>query len=735
VDWAETTNNVANIYLYRMLGNPAQNVEKAIRLYQEVLTFRNRDNMPEDWAETMHNLGIAYFTRKMGRHEENLRQAISCYHQSLEIRKREIIPEKWAKTMTNLGNAFIHLMASRKANIEKGIACYEQALKVRGRDSLPTEWAETKNNLGLAYTELFKIEPSSEIKKTAVDIFVEVFEVHTLDGMPEGYRLTQRNLGNLFFAAQNWEKAYGAYIECLRAGELLFQSGSGTSARQSQLIENHEASPNAAYCLIRMERYTEAIEVIEKAKARALAEALALGDAPLEAVTEGDRSDFETVRGRIAELESELRSSGQEGSREYAEISSDLSGTRQSLDQIVKRIRKYAPGFLSLEFRFENIKELVDRLQYPLVYLFTTAHGSLALLVLPKMENMKGEHVVRLNDFKESDLNSMLFNQGDRERYLAGIVNGNEETLRDNLDKSWPVLSKTLMKPLADRLNAFGHSEACLIASGMLELLPLHAMTPERCVFSGSPSARVLQSALNSLESRQGFPPSLLGVYNPLPTYTPLPFASIEIKGGASVFNDSRTYTGKEATYSAIIDSSEHSTHLHFASHGTFHYNDVLNSAIALANGEELRLRDILDGNINLSSIRLAVLSACQTGIIDFQNAPDEMIGMPSGFLQAGVPGVISTLWPVDDASTAILLTRFYELHLREGLEPGVALHAAQLWLREATAADMGLTTIYQALYEASGRRDPDALRWMRYYQANPAAKPYTHPYYWAAFY
>jgi CHAT domain-containing protein len=40
----------------------------------------------------------------------------------------------------------------------------------------------------------------------------------------------------------------------------------------------------------------------------------------------------------------------------------------------------------------------------------------------------------------------------------------------------------------------------------------------------------------------------------------------------------------------------------------------------------------------------------------------------------------------------------------------------------------------YQRLYRASARRDAAALRWMRYYRANPEAKPFAHPYYWAGF-
>ena len=62
--------------------------------------------------------------------------------------------------------------------------------------------------------------------------------------------------------------------------------------------------------------------------------------------------------------------------------------------------------------------------------------------------------------------------------------------------------------------------------------------------------------------------------------------------------------------------------------------------------------------------------------------ARDEYVGLPAGFLQAGAPCVVSTLWAVDDMSTALLMERFYQQHLDEGLSPSRALRAAQRWLR-----------------------------------------------------
>jgi CHAT domain-containing protein len=141
---------------------------------------------------------------------------------------------------------------------------------------------------------------------------------------------------------------------------------------------------------------------------------------------------------------------------------------------------------------------------------------------------------------------------------------------------------------------------------------------------------------------------------------------------------------------------------------------------------------------------RLVVLSACQTAITDFNTLPDEAIGLPAGFFQAGVPGVVGSLWPVNDVSTALLMEKFYELHLQgdkrteEGpLVPARALCRAQLWLRDVTAATLAARFGAERRRPASERHLPYeqiSAMWRRFASMMPEARPFAHPYYWAAF-
>jgi CHAT domain-containing protein len=128
------------------------------------------------------------------------------------------------------------------------------------------------------------------------------------------------------------------------------------------------------------------------------------------------------------------------------------------------------------------------------------------------------------------------------------------------------------------------------------------------------------------------------------------------------------------------------------------------------------------------------VLSACQTGITEVNRVPDEAIGLPAGFLQAGVSGVISTLWPVDDQSTAVLMAEFYRLLLTEQLDPATALAQACKYVRDAAARD--LTQWFERCYVDSGGADVRAYEAAVSLRSQPSLmyRPYADPVYWAAF-
>jgi CHAT domain-containing protein len=74
----------------------------------------------------------------------------------------------------------------------------------------------------------------------------------------------------------------------------------------------------------------------------------------------------------------------------------------------------------------------------------------------------------------------------------------------------------------------------------------------------------------------------------------------------------------------------------------------------------------------------LVVLSACQTGI-GKEVRGEGLIGLTRGFMYAGAPRVIVSLWNVSDEGTSNTMARLYKGLLQQNLRPAAALRAAQI--------------------------------------------------------
>ncbi|MEA5469724.1 CHAT domain-containing tetratricopeptide repeat protein, partial [Spirulina sp. 06S082] len=121
---------------------------------------------------------------------------------------------------------------------------------------------------------------------------------------------------------------------------------------------------------------------------------------------------------------------------------------------------------------------------------------------------------------------------------------------------------------------------------------------------------------------------------------------------------------------------------LHLATHGCIN-DDPLRSGLVFSLYDEkskaqdglLRLQDIYNLDLNAE---LVVLSACQTGIGEAVSG-EGVVGLTRGFMYAGAKRVVVSLWNVNDAATANLMTDYYEKMLKEDLDAIAALREAQL--------------------------------------------------------
>jgi CHAT domain-containing protein len=129
---------------------------------------------------------------------------------------------------------------------------------------------------------------------------------------------------------------------------------------------------------------------------------------------------------------------------------------------------------------------------------------------------------------------------------------------------------------------------------------------------------------------------------------------------------------------------------LYLSTHGFFIddkniLNPMLKSGIALSGANRAIYNKTGDGivtglelaGINLHGTELVVLSACETGFGDIEEA-EGVASLSKAFMLAGAKRVIMTLWSVDDNKSSILMEKFFQ-KVKNGFEYGEALRKAKI--------------------------------------------------------
>ncbi|KAL6366215.1 hypothetical protein LRP88_00312 [Fusarium phalaenopsidis] len=205
----------------------------------------------------------------------------------------------------------------------------------------------------------------------------------------------------------------------------------------------------------------------------------------------------------------------------------------------------------------------------------------------------------------------------------------------------------------------------------------------------------------------------------------PLRFAEAEARTVGRVNAASRSLVGPEATKDAVIGMMGDFDILHLATHGLLCPEVPMMSSVALAEGEQLTVGELLGRRLKAS---LAVLSACDTGVGQPTDG-DDMVGFARSLLAAGVQAIVVSLWPVHDLVTSILMGEFYQ-QLQRGQQGSVALREAQLAARNLTTEKMER---YARDIRKGGSIDVDK-RSIAPQKARAQAKDYSHPRFWAPF-
>lgn len=137
---------------------------------------------------------------------------------------------------------------------------------------------------------------------------------------------------------------------------------------------------------------------------------------------------------------------------------------------------------------------------------------------------------------------------------------------------------------------------------------------------------------------------------------------------------------------------------LHIATHGFFiseaNTDPMLTSGLLFSGVIKKNSQRADDGILtayeatflNLSNTKLAVLSACETGLGEIRNG-EGVYGLQRAFEIAGVRNILMSLWKIDDAATVALMEEFYK-GLLESNNANAALKKAQDKMRQTPKYD-----------------------------------------------
>lgn len=422
----------------------------------------------------------------------------------------------------------------------------------------------------------------------------------------------------------------------------------------------------------------EAFAHAERARARAFLQVV--GNHRFNAATSADPrlvAEAENLRAAIAEREKLVTSAK---TSEAARLLGDLERAREHYRAVVIRMKTTNPEYEDLAnvapLQINTVREEIPPATTLISY-YVSPHAVHAWVLDRETAHYE---LLRLDKAALTPLVCWADELGSRDTRGVEIPNGG---CSSNIATAGDAY-QALIAPLRKHIR---HNRLLLVPHGVLHYIPFAALRdPESNRFLVqdytllyAPSASTLRF-LRAKETPVDGGALVLGdPASPLPDLEPLPGAKQEATFAARTLQTTARL-GADARESLLYGLNGKVDLVHLAAHAMYDASNPLFSRIALAAGDKhdgsLTVTEILS-TIDLKGVNLVVLSACRSAVGQ-RSGGDEIVGLTRALLYAGTPGVISTLWNVNDAAAAGLMNDFYR-QLGQGISVADALRHAQL--------------------------------------------------------
>ena len=671
------------------------------------------------------NFGSTY--AKLGQYQ----RALDIHLRVLEMRRVTQDKPGLAITLNNIGDCYDHLGDKTKA-----LDFYNQSLELmrQGSDHFYTAWV--LSHIGMTYHSVGQTQKGLDYLNEALKIRQSIDDRRGVAIALFHIARVERDRGNLIDSRNRIEEALDV-VEGLRTKVASQQLRASFFASMQQyrefyidlLMRLHKENPSqhldrAAFNASETGRARSLLELLREAKTE-----IRHGVDP--ALLERER----TLAGSIADkAQSQMRLlSGAHTEEQAKAMAKELAALTTDYEQVQAQIREASPQYAALvqpvPLTLEEIQQKVlDRetllLEYSVgeekSFVWAVTPESIKAYELPKRAAIEpvARRVYELLTARNASVSKETLEQRRRRLELADA----------EYSQAAANLSQMLLGPVAAELK---NKRLLVVSDGVLQFIPFAGLPDPRATDSRAlsvnheivtaPSVSVVALLRQETANRKPAPKAFAVFADPVFTDDDPRASTAQLAHTKPAEKDYSGEVLRSMTESGLTDlrrlrfsrheadeiarlapndaklqavdfeanrklatSAELSQYrvVHFATHGLINNRHPELSGIVLSLVDEkgqsqngfLRLYDLY--NLKLSA-DLVVLSACQTAL-GKEIKGEGLVGLTRGFMYAGAPRVIASLWQIEDRASAEFMKRFYQGMLVQKLRPAAALRAAQ---------------------------------------------------------
>jgi CHAT domain-containing protein/Tfp pilus assembly protein PilF len=664
---------------------------------------------------------------RMGKISEGLwdkKKAALYYEQLAEVARQVKDPILESYVLNWLGDIY------SAGDKRRAMMRYERALALSRQHQNPRLEAYTLNRLGYTHAWLGETEVAKGFYNAALE------RTQTI-GDREGESLTLYNLAALERDRQQLSEARSLIERSLKIVELLTTDAGARELRASYFATVHQQYEFYIDVLMQLHKQNPsgnfvsmALEASERSRARSLLEMLGESGADIRQGVDPQllAQEQDTKAKLRAAIQKRIMAFNRPHTKQEVDnLQQEIASLTTEYQQIAGEIRQRSPQYAALtqptSLARQQIQALLDDdtvlVEYALgerrSFAWTISRDSIEPFQLP--ERAAIEKLVRV--------------------VYEGLTKDPRDGPKpEGFAPALETLSRILLEPIA---NYRSKKRVVVVADGALQYIPFSVLEiasepRERLIARHEvvnlPSASALAVQRNALKDRKPAPQLLAIVADPVfesddsrlaevrahrraPAVRDTPASDLSrlgralrnVESGAGLRGLRRLHSsrleadalfnlipsdkamqalGFDANRNIVVgDKLTGYRMVHFATHGLVDNQVPELSGIVLSMFDKHGKRQ--DGFLQLYEIYnlklgadLVVLSACQTALgKDIRG--EGIVSLTRGFMHAGAPRVVASLWNVDDAATAALMSRFYRQMIVNGLKPAAALRAAQL--------------------------------------------------------